>query len=218
MDAPLLLGAFVAGLVGSPHCVLMCGPFASACAARSATGLSMWHAGRLTGYALLGAVAGAAGAVLPGPAWLPGVLAAVFLLWFAAGLAGLAPEPRLVLPGLAGSGRLLQEGRGAGARYAFGVVNGFLPCGLVYAALSLPVALAAPLPGALAMVAFGAGTLPLLSVAALGLRRMTPQGLGARRTLAALVLLVGLWSIAARTGLLTHALNPASGAAHHAAH
>jgi sulfite exporter TauE/SafE len=155
--------------------------------------------------------------VLPGPAWLPGVLAAVFLLWFAAGLAGLAPEPRLVLPVLAGSGRLLQEGRGAGARYAFGVVNGFLPCGLVYAALSLPVALAAPLPGALAMVAFGAGTLPLLSVAALGLRRMTPQGLGARRMLAALVLLVGLWSIAARTGLLTHAPNSASGAAHHPA-
>lgn len=202
MDAPLLLGAFLAGLAGSPHCVLMCGPFASACA-RSGAGLSAWHAGRLTGYAILGAAAGAVGAVLPGPAWLPGALAATFLLWFAAGLAGLAPEPRVILPGLAGSGRLLQEGRGTGARYAFGVINGFLPCGLVYAALSLPVVLAAPLPGALAMVAFGAGTVPLLSVAALGLRRMTPRGLVARRVVAAVVLLVGLWSIATRTGLLS---------------
>lgn len=219
MDAPLLLGAFLAGLAGSPHCVLMCGPFASACT-RSGSGLPAWHAGRLTGYAILGAAAGAVGAVLPGPAWLPGALAVTFLLWFAAGLAGLVPEPRLVLPGLVGSGRLLQEGRGTAARYAFGVINGFLPCGLVYAALSLPVALAAPLPGALAMVAFGAGTVPLLSVAALGLRRLTPQGLVARRVVAAVVLLVGLWSIAARTGLLPGtAHDPSAHApAHHPAH
>lgn len=214
-----MLGAFLAGLAGSPHCVLMCGPFASACA-RSGAGLSAWHAGRLTGYAALGAAAGAVGAALPGPAWLPGALAAAFLLWFAAGLAGLAPEPRLVLPGLSRSGRLLQEGRGTGARYAFGVINGFLPCGLVYAALSLPVALAAPLPGALAMVAFGAGTVPLLSVAALGLRRMTPRGLVARRMVAAVVLLVGLWSIATRTGLLSGTPHDPSThtPAHHPAH
>ena len=201
MDAPLLLGAFIAGLAGSPHCVLMCGPFASACA-RSATGLWAWHAGRLTGYALLGTAAGAAGGVLPGPPWLPALLAAVFLIWFAAGLAGLAPEPRLVFPALAGSGRLLQEGRGTAARYAFGVVNGFLPCGLVYSALSLSVALAAPIPGALAMVAFGAGTLPLLSVVALGLRRSTPASLAARRAVAGIVLAVGLWSIGTRAGFL----------------
>jgi sulfite exporter TauE/SafE len=202
MDAPLLLGAFLAGLAGSPHCVLMCGPFASACA-RTAPGLAAWHAGRLTGYAILGAVAGAAGAVLPGPAWLPGLLAALFLLWFGAALAGLAPEPRVALPGFSGAGSLLREGRGAAARYGFGVVNGFLPCGLVYTALSIPVALAAPLPGALAMVAFGAGTLPLLSVAAFGLRRFTPAGLTARRLLALVVVAIGLWSIATRTLPLT---------------
>jgi len=201
MDAPLLLGAFVAGLAGSPHCALMCGPFAAACG-RTASGLGAWHAGRITAYALLGAVAGAAGAAIPGPPWVPAVFAAVFLTWFAAGLAGLVPEPRLVFPALARSGSLLREDRGAPARYLFGVVNGFLPCGLVYAALGLPVALAAPLPGALAMAAFGAGTLPLLSVAALGLRRATPATLGARRVLAVVVLILGLWSIAFRSGLL----------------
>jgi sulfite exporter TauE/SafE len=211
MDAPLLLGAFLAGLAGSPHCVLMCGPFASACA-RTAAGLGAWHAGRLTGYALLGAAAGAAGAVLPGPAWLPGLLAALFLLWVGAALAGLVPEPRVVLPGLAGAGRLLHEGRGALARYAFGVVNGFLPCGLVYTALSIPVALAAPLPGAVAMVAFGAGTLPVLSVAAIGLRRFTPAGLPARRVLAAIVVAIGVWSSNTHV-LLTGSARPSAG--HH---
>lgn len=197
-----MLGAFLAGLAGSPHCVLMCGPFASACA-RTAPGLTAWHAGRLTGYAILGAVAGAAGAVLPGPAWLPGLLAALFLLWFGAALAGLVPEPRVVLPGLARAGNLLRQDRGALARYTFGVVNGFLPCGLVYTALSIPVALSAPLPGALAMVAFGTGTLPVLSVAAFGLRRLTPAGLTARRLLALVVVAIGLWSIGTRTLPLT---------------
>lgn len=204
-----MLGAFVAGLVGSPHCALMCGSFASACA-RSGAGLSAWHAGRLTSYAFLGAVAGAAGAVLPGPPWLPALLAALFLGWFAAGLAGLAPEPRIVFPALSRSGPLLQEGRGTGARYLFGVVNGFLPCGLVYSALSLPVALATPLSGGLAMLAFGAGTVPLLSTIALGLRRSTPASLAARRVLAMAVLVVGLWSIGMRSGLLGHGEHAAS--------
>jgi sulfite exporter TauE/SafE len=201
MDAPLLLGAFLAGLAGSPHCALMCGPFASACA-RSAAGLGAWHAGRLTGYALLGAMAGAAGAVLPGPAWLPSLLAAAFLLWFGAALAGLVPEPRLVLPGHTRAGRLLGPDRGVSARYGFGLINGFLPCGLVYSALSIPVALAAPLPGAAAMLAFGAGTLPTLSLVAIGLRRLTPASLATRRAMALLVVAIGLWSIAARSGLL----------------
>jgi sulfite exporter TauE/SafE len=199
MDAPLLLGALLAGLAGSPHCVMMCGPFAAACA-RPATGLMPWHAGRLAGYAVLGAGAGAAGAVIPGPAWLPSLIAALFLVAFAAALAGLLPEPRGVLPGFAAAGRLLREGRGPAARFAFGVVNGFIPCGLVYSALSIPVALARPLPGALAMLAFGAGTLPALSLAAIGLRRFVPASLMARRVVATLVLTAGLWSIGMRAG------------------
>lgn len=179
--------------------MLMCGPFAAACA-RPAAGLAAWHAGRLIGYAILGAAAGAAGAILPGPAWVPSLLAALFLTWFAATLAGLVPEPRGVLPGFAAAGRLLREGRGPASRFAFGVVNGFVPCGLVYSALSIPVALSRPLPGAVAMLAFGLGTLPALSIAAIGLRRVTPASLTARRVLAVLVLAAGLWSIGMRAG------------------
>ena len=180
---------------------MMCGPFAAACA-RPAAGLASWHAGRILSYAALGAAAGAAGAILPGPAWLPALLAVLFLVFFAAALAGLVPEPRVVLPGLAWAGRLLREGRGPAARFGFGLVNGVIPCGLVYSALSIPVALARPLPGAAAMLAFGIGTLPAVSVAALGLRRFTPASLAARRVLAALVLAAGLWSISMRTGWL----------------
>jgi sulfite exporter TauE/SafE len=198
---PLVVGAFLAGLAGSPHCVVMCGAFASACA-RPARGLVPWHAGRLLGYGILGAVAGAVGAVIPGPSWLPPVLAVVLLCWFAAALAGLLPEPPLRLPGAATAGRLLQEDRGMAARFAFGIVNGFVPCGLVYSALSVPVALASPGAGAVAMLAFGAGTLPSLSIAALTIRRFAPRTIAGRRLLALAVLCAGLWSIGVRTGAL----------------
>ncbi len=201
ISLPLVFGAFLAGLAGSPHCVLMCGAFASACA-RPAPGLGAWHAGRLIGYAALGALAGSFGAFLPGPWWLPSAVAVVLLCWFAAALAGILPEPRVRLPGAARAGRLLEKDRGLGARFLFGVVNGFVPCGLVYSALSLPVALADPVPGALAMAAFGAGTLPALSVAALTLRRLVPRTLAGRRVLALAVLCAGLWSVAVRSGTL----------------
>lgn len=213
MDTPLLLGAFLAGLAGSPHCVMMCGPFAAACA-RPLPGLGAWHAGRLVTYAVLGAIAGAAGAVIPGPAWLPALLAALFLLYFAAVLAGLVPELRIRLPGFGSAGRLLHEGRGPAARFAFGVVNGFIPCGLVYSALSIPVALSRPLPGALAMLVFGLGTVPALSIAVLGLRRFAPSSLRARRVLALLVLAAGLWSIGTRAGLWASNHHGAPPAAH----
>ncbi|MEP6572575.1 MAG: sulfite exporter TauE/SafE family protein [Gemmatimonadota bacterium] len=201
MTIAILLGAFLAGLAGSPHCVLMCGSFASACA-RHPAGLGAWHIGRLVGYSILGAIAGAVGHALPGPAWLPSAVGAVFLVWFAAALAGLVGEPRLKLPGFSRAGGLLTEGRGTGAQLAFGLVNGFLPCGLVYSALSLPVALANPWSGAAAMIAFGMGTTPATSIAALGFRRLTFRSLAARRWIALLVLITGLLSIAVRSGLL----------------
>lgn len=209
--AAVLLGAFLTGLAGSPHCLVMCGAFAAACSRRPA-GLAAWHVGRLVSYAALGAAAGLVGAAIPGPPLLGAAVGAALLLWFAAALAGLAPEPRVVLPGFARAGRLLEEGRGPAARLAFGIVNGFLPCGLVYSALALSVAVGHPAGGALAMLAFGAGTVPALSIAAASLHRITGRSLAGRRWLAAAVLAAGLWSIAARAGLLGHTHATAPGA------
>lgn len=208
--AAVLLGAFLTGLAGSAHCLVMCGPFAAACGRRPA-GLAAWHLGRLVSYAALGAAAGLLGAAIPGPAWLSAAVGGALLLWFAAALAGLLPEPRLVLPGFARAGRLLEQGRGPAAQLAFGIANGFLPCGLVYSALALPVAVGHPAGGALAMLAFGAGTVPALSVAAVGLHRVTGRSLAARRWLAAAVLVAGLWAIAARAGLWGHTHVPGPG-------
>ncbi|MFN7147839.1 MAG: sulfite exporter TauE/SafE family protein, partial [Myxococcota bacterium] len=85
----LLGGALTAGLLGSPHCVGMCGPFVTA-TGRSAPA---WHAGRLLTYVTLGALAGAVGSVPFLGGTTATVVSGVLLVYFAARLAGWAPAP-----------------------------------------------------------------------------------------------------------------------------
>lgn len=207
---PTLGGALLAGLVGSPHCVGMCGGFAVAAGARGPAGALAWTLGRLSTYAALGALAGAAGQALPGPTWVGTVVAAGFLVWFAAKLAGLVGDVRFRVPLLAAAGRRLAGRADLPGRFAFGAVNGLLPCGLVYAALAFPVASGSAIAGAAAMVAFGLGTAPALGFAATGLRRLTAHSLGARRALAAGVLVLGLGSLFLRVPAPAGAAAPAT--------
>lgn len=192
---PLMGAAALAGLAGSPHCVGMCGGFVAA----SGGGLrqAAWHMGRATTYAILGAAAGSLGWALPWP-WMGHVLAAVMLFFFAGRLAGLVPELGPKLPFLAKWGGFWARQTGLGGRYAFGMVTGLLPCGLVYAALALAVGGGSPLAGALAMLAFAVGTTPLLAGAAGALRALTQRFPRARLAIAAGVLLLGLGALAMR--------------------
>ncbi len=194
-----LAGSLLAGLAGSPHCIGMCGGLAAASGAQRPS----WpHTlGRLTTYATLGALTGAFAEHIPLPRQAALLLSVMMLLWFAASLAEL-PLPRLPVPTALSrlGGRLLRRPDLA-SRFAFGLVNGLLPCGLVYAALSIPVALADPLGGALAMLAFGLGTVPALSFAVAGLRRLSSGSLARRRVLGAAILAIGLFTLASRADL-----------------
>ena len=193
--------ALMAGLVGSLHCIGMCGGFAVACGGRARDTL-LWHAGRTVTYAILGGLAGAFGSLIPGPGWVVALVSGLLIAWFAAGLAGLVPEPHVTLPGVKHLATGLANRTNAAARLAFGMANGLLPCGLVYAALAIPVAAGDPAVGALAMVAFGVGTMPALTAVALGLRKVVMRDLRLRRILAAGVFIAAMWSIGTRTGVL----------------
>jgi len=196
----VFLGAAISGVVGSPHCLGMCGGFAAA-ASEDPWGAVAYHLGRLCTYAFLGAIAAAIGASLPGPGWVAGVVATALLVWFSARLAGLVPEKHLPwLPGLTRASAKLLGRRDVAGRWALGALTAFLPCGLVYAALALPMATADPFQGALTMVVFGLGTVPLLGGVAAGFRKLAARSLWGRRALAAAVLAAGLWSIHARHG------------------
>lgn len=194
--------AALAGLFGSPHCVGMCGPFALACGGR-VSHTAAWHAGKILTYASLGALAGLLGEGVPGPSWVATVLSAALVVWFAAGLAGLTPEPAVRIPGLTRLAARAATRDDLGSRFAFGMANGLLPCGLVYATLGIAVASGGALTGALAMAAFGLGTVPALAALGLGLRRLARERPWTRRVLAAFVLVAGLWVVARRQGMET---------------
>lgn len=207
----LLAGAFLAG-AGSPHCVGMCGGFASVCS-RTWRGALAWHAGRLSTYAVLGALAASAGRLLPGPPWIPLAFAVALMVWFAAVLAGLVPY----LPPLPGIGRTSTRLIGRNdvpSRFLFGITTGLLPCGLVYAALGFAVAAGSAAAGALTMLAFGLATVPPLALLSGLVNRLAARGKWYRRVLAAAVLAIGLWSLAARVTARHHSDSVSAPASH----
>ena len=182
LELPLV---FVGGLLGSAHCVGMCGGFALLLGARSRNlGANigrqlLYSAGRISTYAVIGAAVGYGGVRLTGLALpLINVQAALSivagLLLVVAGLhaAGYLPRWRVLgtstgCPFTGGLGSLLRS-RGASAAFLAGVFTGFLPCGLVYAYLALATAAGGLWQGWLTMACFGAGTVPLMVLAGSG--------------------------------------------------
>lgn len=196
---PAITAAALAGLVGSPHCIGMCGSFALACGGR-VSHTTAWHAGKILTYALLGLLAGLVGHLVPGPRWVATVVSTVLVVWFAAGLAGLVPEPSLRIPGLTRLATRAATRGDLGSRFLFGMATGLLPCGLVYATLGIAVASGSAVTGFLAMAAFGLGTVPALAAFGLGVRRIAGERPWTRRVLAVLVLVAGLWVVFQRQG------------------
>ena len=174
-------------------------PIALASPAGAAQGLSAWralaylHAGRLSTYALIGALAGTGGGVVWGlPEWLPlragfmllGSLALVFLGWRLMGWrlpSGLLPA-WLAWPQFAWFSRLAQAlPRPANYHPLFnGMAGGCMPCGLLYAVLPFALLSGSAWSGAVLLLLFGVGTLPWLLLAQTRL-------VGAMRTLRPLV-------------------------------
>ncbi|MBP6513870.1 MAG: sulfite exporter TauE/SafE family protein [Steroidobacteraceae bacterium] len=237
----VVAAAAALGLGGNVHCLAMCGGIAAAAGTRlpaGAPGTSpvaaalAFNVGRLTAYALLGIVIGALAGGLLG--MLPTGFDAKFLRLAAAllmAILGLQLLLRRDLLGLERIGsvfwRRIQPLAGGALRLpgiwrslALGAAWGFLPCGLVYSALAL-AATAGSGPGAgLAMLAFGAATLPSMVGAALSgamLSRWLARP-GAR--VAAGILLIGFAAWTAAMPLAGHrghgAAAPAAG--EHAGH
>lgn len=183
---------FMLGLVSSLHCVQMCGPIVlsysvalseltkSASASSSFTPLLRNHlaynAGRILTYTALGALAGIAGGTLGFLGRLAGfshtIAVASGALMIVAGITmlGLIPSRalgsnllRIPSSFLRRVGRLLSAA-GAGNRFFLGLALGFLPCGLIYAALLKAMATGSALAGACSMLAFGLGTAGALLV------------------------------------------------------
>lgn len=191
MTLELALAAFTVGLLGSGHCLAMCGGIVTtlcgssraaqrdAAAPRANLALVLgYHAGRIGSYAAAGAVAGTVGSfvwladhALPAQRVLM-VTAALLLLATGLYLLGFA---HLIAPLERLGARLWQHIAPVAARLApaktplqaigLGALWGWIPCGLIYGALAIAATTGSPLGGALTMLAFGTGTLPALLAA-----------------------------------------------------
>jgi sulfite exporter TauE/SafE len=225
-DLPLL---FAASLLGSAHCVGMCGPYVAMCTAqfipRAVTPMArfgyrlLFNMGRIITYCLIGLSVGAFGQIALAAAHRLGLTGIIAL---ASGLAaavfglsmiGWLEDPTRLLVG-GGVGRMLRAGRvrlnGAPASVApllMGSLQGLLPCALDYAAASRAAVAGSPGWGALTMGVFGLGTVPaiftLTVVPQTLLRRVKAQ-----RLAGALFVLLGLLLIL--RGLTSFGLIPAT--------
>lgn len=186
----LLASLFFTGLVGGlSHCSTMCGPFVlSQVSARmeaipardmrewhrlTGAALLPYHLGRATTYMILGALGAALAGTLSSLAGLRWV-SAVLLIFAALMLIGYAlPQLKVALPGgalaerwwsgrIAGLARPLFSAPLGWKGYCLGVLLGFIPCGLLYGALTAAASTGDPVAGAFGMGAFVVGTIPTL--------------------------------------------------------
>jgi sulfite exporter TauE/SafE len=179
---------FAAGFAGSFHCIGMCGGFACGLGrdprGRSATVLRhlIYNSGRLTTYCFLGGLAGSLGEVLCTSRGLSSpllssrldsvqrllaIIAGLLMIAMALQFFGLLQVFNRFAAGfgasaLAAALRSLLKVHHRAAPLAFGVLNGFLPCPLVYAFTAQAASTAGTLPGILTMASFGLGTFPAM--------------------------------------------------------
>lgn len=169
--------AFLLGFLGSLHCVGMCGPLAIVIhqqagrhSNHSIVSAGLYHLGRITTYILLGLVIGLLSMALWGVLQFYLSLIAGVILILAA-FSFLPWEKQIwKLPGLRQLGEWIPKAYGRFlqspsrlAPLAGGMVNGLLPCGLVYLALSTALATGDIQLGAAIMFYFGLGTIPALA-------------------------------------------------------
>lgn len=183
--------ALLGGLLGSAHCIGMCGPLAMTLgAATPRLGVNVqrqlaYSAGRVFTYSCGGAAAAFAGlwaashsrSLVLSQAWLALAAGGLLVLMGLVTL-GLAPRPALRMFGHAPCGAaralktLLTEPTSSGAFLA-GVATGFIPCGLVYAFLLKASSTGSVWLGGATMALFGVGTAPLMVLAGAGASLMS---------------------------------------------
>lgn len=226
MDLPWLsqsqyFAAFAIGLFGGVHCLGMCGGLISALGfTRQAnqqgfTILLAYNLGRISSYAMAGALVGGFGAAtlsligLHTAQQLLYFLAALFMIALGLYLAGiwrgvarLERIGSLFWPKLEPLSRRFIPIKSPLQALPFGMIWGWLPCGLVYTILIWSLSAGSALNGLLLMLAFGLGTLPnllLMGVAASRLNQLTRQPTirlvaGLVVSLFGVVMLVRLWT------------------------
>jgi hypothetical protein len=176
MDSIQITAGFILGLLGSLHCLGMCGPIALALPLNQTTKTSfitsrlLYNFGRVISYSFMGFVFGLLGDRLKlfGLQQFISVGAGIIILIYA-----LFPQKSetvvlsipLMKQVLVKINKLIAplfKEKSVFALLKIGVLNGFLPCGFVYIGIAGATSTGNPFSGMLFMFLFGLGTIPLM--------------------------------------------------------
>ena len=172
--SPVLITAFVLGLTSNLHCLGMCGPIALSIPINQSSlllrlgGILQYNLGRISVYGLLGLLTGFIGLSISalGALQWASIGIGVFMILYAwrSRLGKWIPHFSGIyfIPGNAMSFVVKKTGRWK--LILLGALNGILPCGMVYIGLVNALLSPTPFSGMVAMIAFGAGTLPVMII------------------------------------------------------
>jgi len=175
----MLISAFILGLLGSFHCVGMCGPIAFMLPVdrnntyKKVTQISLYHIGRLLSYSIMGLVFGLIGKGLnlfgfqQQLSIIIGVVMIIVILipYKTFNKYNISkPIYKVISKVKSALGSALKK-KTSDTFLTIGFLNGFLPCGLVYMAVFGAIAGGNAAEGSLYMAIFGLGTIPLMTTA-----------------------------------------------------
>jgi uncharacterized protein len=168
--------AFTIGALGSFHCIGMCGPIALALPVHNGgngkkiMGSLVYNLGRVSTYAIFGAIFGTVGkgfSLFSSQQWLSVALGGLIVISVVVPTAfknRLNPASSISrgIGKIKGGMQHFFRQRSYRALFSIGLLNGLLPCGMVYLAVAGAVATGDSLSGAAYMALFGLGTLPVM--------------------------------------------------------
>ena len=175
----MLWSALILGLLGSFHCIGMCGPIAfmlpvdRSNSTKKIIQISIYHFGRILAYSLIGLVFGLVGKSLYIFGLQQQLSIVIGILMIVVVLIPVQtfnkynfskPVYRIISKVKSALGKALKK-KTADTFLTIGFLNGFLPCGLVYMAVFASITTANALQGSLYMMLFGLGTIPLMTTA-----------------------------------------------------
>ena len=174
----MLYTALIFGLISSFHCVGMCGPIAMMLPvdrtneAKRAVQILTYHFGKLSAYSVLGLIFGLLGKSFYAAGWQQQMSIILGIMMI---VVAIVPEKvfarynfskpvyKIISKVKSNLGKQFKS-KSYSSLFTIGLLNGFLPCGMVYVAIFGAIAMQSVSFGVLYMLLFGVGTIPMLTV------------------------------------------------------
>lgn len=177
----MVLGAFLLGLISSLHCIGMCGPIAlmlpinRSSNSKKITQVALYNLGRITTYTLLGVIFGlfGKGLFIAGLQQNISIILGILMIVVAViseksfSKINLSKPINRFFSNIKSSLGSQFKKKTNGSILLIGILNGFLPCALVYIALFGAISLQSVSLSAMFMLSYGLGTIPLMSLVVL---------------------------------------------------